>query len=346
MNRIFQTFCLIFLLSCGSSKDTAIEFESPKKSIQYMDNENVEVKLNVIGNVDSISLLLNNEITISVKDNSANISSDKLILGENILVAKAFKSGENIAKKYLLFEVATKHVPNIWKPKVLRKIPHDEKAFTQGLFFYNDKLYETTGERTHSRLMMINPEDGKVLNRKRLPDQYFGEGSTVWNNKIYHITWTSGKGFIFNPETLEQTGTFNYGKHSKEGWGLTTVDNNLVMSNGSDKLLFFLPKAMQFYKTLTVVGDRGNQTQLNELEYDGTYIYANVWMTNEILAISPKTGRVEAIIDCSELLALEKKAQNNPMSDVLNGIAYQPKTKTFFLTGKNWEHIYEVELKK
>lgn len=346
MSRVLYIFCLLWFISCGTSEKVALDFEKPQKGIEYTDEQNIEVLLNIEGDTDSVVVILNNQENIPLENNAATISADHLLLGENILVAKAYKGGKDIAKKYLLFQLKTNHTPTLWKPNVLRKIKHETDAFTQGLFVYEDKLYESTGERGHSRLMIRDMHNGEVLKETKLNGKYFGEGATVYNGQLYYITWTSGEGFIFNAETLQETAKFNYGKHTAEGWGLTTVGESLVMSNGSEKLLFFHPQTMQLYKTLTVLSDKGEQTQLNELEYDGTYLYANVWMTNEILVISPRTGRVEAIIDCSGLFVLEKRAQNNPMSDVLNGIAYRPETGTFFLTGKNWEHIYEVDLKK
>lgn len=346
MNKLFFAFCLFAVAACGTSGKISLTFEQPIPRTQYFDDQTVEVKLNLKGKADSITLILNNSYALPLQENRVKIEAEKLLLGENILVARAYKAGKSIAKKYLLFEVATKHIPQIWKPKVLREIKHENDAFTQGLFLHNDKLYETTGERGHSRLMIRNLEDGKVLKTVKILDMYFGEGATVINNKVYYITWTSGKGFVFDAETLRELGNFHYGKYSKEGWGLTTINDKLVMSNGSDKLLFFDPETMQLGKTLSVVSNRGKQTRLNELEYDGTYIYANVWMTNEIMVISPRTGRVEAIIDCTDLVTQEKNAQKNPDSDVLNGIAYSLESKTFYLTGKNWEHTYEVTLEK
>lgn len=346
MRRIVVIACLFIFVACGVSRKVKMEFEQPVSGITYIDSQDVQVKLSIEGTVDSVILTLNNEYRTLLQKNQANFTSQQTVLGENVLVAEAYQSGKRVAKKYLLFQIITKHVPAIWKPKVLRKLKHETDAFTQGLFVHNGKLYETTGERGHSRLMVRDLEDGAVLKTVAIPARYFGEGATVWNQKIYYITWTSGEGFVFDAEHLKQEGTFKYGKYTKEGWGLATVDNNLVMSNGSEKLLFLNPETMQLYKSLSVVSNRGKQTQLNELEYDGTYLYANVWFANEITVINPTTGRVEAIIDCKDLVKLEKNAQANPDSDVLNGIAYNSETHTFYLTGKNWEHIYEVSLEK
>lgn len=346
MNKLFFAFCLLGVVSCGTSEKVTLSFEKPQARTHYFDDQTIDVKLKLKGKVDSITLVLNNLHALHLQENKVKIGTEKLLLGENILVARAYKGGKSIAKKYLLFDVLTKHVPKIWKVKILHRLKHETDAFTQGLFIRNGKLYETTGERGHSRLMRRSLKDGSVEKAIPLPNTYFGEGATVWNDKIYYITWTSGEGFVFDAETLQKVKTFQYSKYTKEGWGLTTVGNQLVMSNGSEKLLFFDPQTMQLQKTLSVISNRGRQTQLNELEYDGNYLYANVWMTNEIMVVNPKSGRVEAIIDCTDLVKQEKRAIENPTSDVLNGIAYNSESDTFFLTGKNWEHIYEVELMK
>lgn len=346
MRKTFMFACLFVLVACGASRKVEMKFEQPVNGNRYTDTKNIEVKLSIEGAVDSVVLMLNNEHRILLQEYRANLTPQQTVLGENVLVAEAYKSGKKVAKKYLLFEIVTNHIPTIWKPKVLRKLKHEADAFTQGLFIHNEKLYETTGERGHSRLILRDLKDGNILKSVAIPAKYFGEGATVWNQKVYYITWTSGEGFIFDAEHLTKEGTFNYGKYTKEGWGLVAVEKSLVMSNGSDKLLFFHPENMQFYKSLNVVSNRGKQAQLNELEYDGHYIYANVWMTNEITVINPRSGRVEAIIDCTNLVRQEKRALQNPDSDVLNGIAYSARTQTFYLTGKNWEHIYEVKLLK
>ncbi len=294
------------------------------------------------GAIDSVKVVLNNTHSLTITDKQTKITSDKPFLGENVLVGLAYKNGKVEARKYHLFSVKTNHKPAHWKPKVLKKIKHGNDEFTQGLFIHNGKLYETTGERGHSKLLKKDLTTGKILQTKKLPNSYFGEGATVIGSTIYYITWTSGQGFTFDAETFQQTGDFMYSKYTKEGWGLTTVKNSLVMSNGSEKLLFFDPITIQLQKSLSVISNKGVHKMLNELEYDGTYIYANVWQENEILVINPKSGKVEAIIDCSDLVHQEKTAHNNPLDDVLNGIAYNPKKKTFLLTGKNWNTMYEV----
>ncbi len=342
MKQILSILCLFIILSCGEEKKVTLKFAQPQGSIEHTDEKPLKITLEVKGQVDSVSVVLNNEFSIRLEDYSARIHNSKLRLGENVLIAKAYKSGKQIAKKYLLFHVKTTHSPSVWKPEIIRKLKHETDAFTQGLFFHKGKLYETTGERGHSRLMIRDLKDGKILKSVKLANRYFGEGATIYGNKVHYLTWTSGEGFIFDAETLQKLATFNYARYTQEGWGLTTIANQLVMSNGTEKLLFFDAKTMQFQKTISVLSHRGKEKHLNELEYDGTFLYANVWLTNEIMVINPQSGRVEAIIDCTDLVKQEKIKQTD---NVLNGIAYNPKNQNFYLTGKNWEHIYEVRLR-
>ncbi|MBS9767624.1 MAG: glutaminyl-peptide cyclotransferase [Flavobacteriaceae bacterium] len=346
IGKLFGFFLVLFCCSCGVSDKIEIAFESPKATEKYFDNTPISVKLEVAGQPDSVVLVLNKEHRVSLQDNQANIPAENLLLGENVLVAQAYKKGKSSIKKYALFEVKTKTIPQKWQVKILRKIQHGKDAFTQGLFIHNGKLYETTGERGHSRLLCRDLENGKVLQTKKIDNRYFGEGATIWNNHIYYITWTSGQGFVFDADTFLQTATFQYGKYTEEGWGLTTIGEQFAMTNGTDKILFFNPQTMQLTKELSVNSNEGKWQSLNELEFDGIYLYANVWLTNKIVAINPKSGVVVAVIDCTNLVNLEENARYNPESDVLNGIAYNPETKTFYLTGKNWEHIYEVKILK
>ncbi len=344
MKRILLILCLFIFLSCGGEAKITLKFVQPQSTIEYIDEKPLDIALEVQGGVDSVSVVLNNEFSISLQDYRARIQNSELRLGENVLVAKAYKSGKQTAKKYLLFHVKTTHSPSIWKPQIIRKLKHETDAFTQGLFFHKGKLYESTGGRGRSRLMIRDSKDGKEIKSVNLANRYFGEGATIYDNKVYYITWTSGEGFIFDAESLQKLATFNYARYTQEGWGLATIKNQLVMSNGTEKLLFFDPQTMQFQKTISVLSHRGKEKNLNELEYDGKFLYANVWLTNEIMVINPKSGRVEAIIDCSDLVAQER-SRNNNSDNVLNGIAYNPNNQNFYLTGKNWEYIYEVSFK-
>ncbi|RIH86559.1 glutaminyl-peptide cyclotransferase [Calidithermus roseus] len=221
--------------------------------------------------------------------------------------------------------------------KLVKMYPHDPAAFTQGLIYHDGFLYEGTGLNGRSEIRKVDLQTGKVLQRQPIPPEYFGEGITLFGGKIYQLTWTSKKGFIYDLATFKQTGSFSY---ATEGWGLTHDGSQLIMSDGTDRLFFLDPKTLKPVRTVKVTAGGEPVTRLNELEYIQGLIYANVWQTNRIAIINPKDGHVEAWLDLSRLAMLITKA------DVLNGIAYDEQGKRLFVTGKLWPYLFEIELVK
>lgn len=223
--------------------------------------------------------------------------------------------------------------------KIINTYPHDPKAFTQGLVYHQGVFYEGTGLEGQSSLRKVELETGKVLQIHRLAEQDFGEGIVIWQDKIIQLTWTSQVGFVYDLETFEQVGEFNY---PTEGWGITHDGEKLIMSDGTDTLYFLDPETFEEIGQVKV--KYGNQpvNRLNELEYINGEVFANVWMTDWIVRIDPKTGQIVGIIDLSGLHhASGQKMQGN---DVLNGIAYDPEGDRLFVTGKLWPNLYEIEL--
>ena len=228
----------------------------------------------------------------------------------------------------------------VYTYKVVTSYPHDRTAFTQGLVFEDSFLYEGTGIRGQSGLRKVELESGNTLQKRTLPAQFFGEGVTIFGNTILQLTWQSGVGFVYDINTFQLLHTFNY---STEGWGLTHDGKQLIMSNGSAILYFLDPETFQEIKRLEVYSRDGPVTGLNELEYIQGEIYANVWQTDYIVRIEPKTGQVTGWIDLAGLLRPEDR--DYPV-DVLNGIAYDQKNDRLFVTGKLWPKIFEIELCK
>jgi glutaminyl-peptide cyclotransferase len=221
--------------------------------------------------------------------------------------------------------------------EVINIYPHDNKAFTQGLIYYNGFLYEGTGLNGESSLRKVELETGKVLQKYDLAQEYFGEGITIWNNKIIQLTWQSQKGFIYDLETFEKLGEFSY---PTEGWGLTHDDQYLIMSDGSDRLYFLDPETFKEVKQVRVHYNNRSIIRINELEYINGEIFANVWLTDKIIRINPDTGEVNGFYDLQNLTANEPNLRDN----VLNGIAYNPETNHLFVTGKLWSNLYEIKL--
>jgi glutaminyl-peptide cyclotransferase len=225
--------------------------------------------------------------------------------------------------------------------RVVRSYPHDRQAFTQGLEFVDGVLYESTGLNGRSGIRKVNLETGQVLQIQPLDASYFGEGITVWKNRIVQLTWQSGLGFVYDRQTLQQQRTFRY---SGEGWGLTHDGTRIIMSDGSDNgaLRLLDPESLKQVGTLMVKDGGRPVGKLNELEFVKGQIYANVWQSERIAVISPASGRVTAWIDLHGLLDPREAAG----VDVLNGIAYDAKGDRLFVTGKLWPRLFEIQVVK
>ena len=222
--------------------------------------------------------------------------------------------------------------------EVLGSLPHDPSAFTQGFVYRDGLLYESTGLYGKSSVRRTDPATGKVLAKTDLSEKFFGEGLTVMGDTVYQLTWKSGKGFIYDRETLKRRGSFTY---STEGWGLTDDGTSLIMSDGTEKLYFISPGSFKVTKILRVKENGTPVALINELEYAEGKIYCNIWHSDDIVVVNPESGIVERRINLGELrkrLSLPHKA------GVLNGIARKSSSGTFYITGKNWTEVFEIKL--
>ncbi|HET9211969.1 MAG TPA: glutaminyl-peptide cyclotransferase [Thermoanaerobaculia bacterium] len=232
--------------------------------------------------------------------------------------------------------MVTPDVPERLKVKVLSTRPHDPGAFTQGLVLDGDTLFESTGLNGKSSLREVDPQTGKVKRRLDIPYEYFAEGLALAGDRLIQLTWREEKAFVYTRADFKEVGEFRY---DGEGWGLCYDGTRLVMSDGSDRLTFRDPKTFAVQSILSVTLSGQPARELNELECVDGLVYANVWQTDEILRIDPRDGRVTGVIDASGLLTPEERQK----TDVLNGIAWNPKTKTFLITGKLWPKMFEVQ---
>lgn len=223
--------------------------------------------------------------------------------------------------------------------EVVARYPHDVTAFTEGLVYLEGKLYEGTGYEGHSNLRLVDLKTGDVLESHGLAADEFGEGITILGDKIYQLTWRSQIVHVYDLATFDEIGAFTY---EGEGWGLTTDGASLVMSNGSDQIVYRDPATFDVIRTIQVRDGKDPIDNLNELEYIDGVIWANVWRTNLIARIDPETGSVIDWLDLSALAAEVSAA--DPNVDVLNGIAWNPETGTVFVTGKYWPTLFEIEL--
>ncbi|MBB4658827.1 glutaminyl-peptide cyclotransferase [Parvularcula dongshanensis] len=231
--------------------------------------------------------------------------------------------------------------PDLYDVTVVRRYPHDTNAFTQGLFFANGTLYESTGQKGASRIKRLNLKTGKAVAEAALPDEVFGEGATVVGDRIVSLTWRAGQGFVHDLETLKRTATFAI---EGEGWGLTydPDTDRLILSDGTPELRFLDPETYEETGRRAVSLGGRPVADLNELEWVDGEVWANVWQQDVIVRIDPETGIVTGLIDVQPLFPANRRAE--PYDDVPNGIAYEPRTGRLFLTGKRWPDIFEVTL--
>ena len=229
--------------------------------------------------------------------------------------------------------------PRQYKVKVVKTYSHDTSSYTQGLFFNDGSFYESTGQFGESTFRIVDLESGKALRKLDFAGKYFLEGSVILDGKLYILTWMNKVAFVYDAATLEYEKTFSY---PREGWGLTTDSKSLIASDGSSRI-YFLDKDFRQERSINVTLNGKSVKYLNELEWIDGKIWANVYMTDMILIIDPKDGKVEATVDCTGLLPKSKRTSR---TDVLNGIAQDPATGKIYLTGKYWPELYEVELVK
>jgi len=225
----------------------------------------------------------------------------------------------------------------IYSYNIINTYPHDVRAFTEGLVYESGFLYESTGRVNESTLRKVDLQTGEILKLHKLDESHFGEGITIYDNKIFQLTWKSNVGFIYDKDSFNLTNKFYY---NTEGWGLTHNDEHLIMSDGTDQIYFFNPKNFKKVYTIKVHDEFRPITRLNELEFFQGEIYANVWKGDKIARICPHSGKITGWIDLKGLLS-PKEYKN---AGTLNGITYDKQNNRIFVTGKMWPKVFEIKL--
>ena len=326
---------LLLVFNCNSDKSGGfkIQINSSSSSIYIGD----EISLNITSTnnkvIDSINYFLNNNKI----DNQIKLNNNNKV-GENSAKIDIYSNGKKISlnKK---FDIYSNIKPELMTYDIVNEFNHDQNAYTQGLEIYKKFLFESTGLNGKSSLRKINFNTGEIINMINLEYEYFGEGLTVLNDKIYQLTWKNKIGFIYDLE-LNNIGTFNYG-NSKEGWGLCNDGNYIYKSDGTSKIWRLDPNTLEEIDFIDVMTDKSRIKNINELEYIDGKIYANTYQQNRdvVIVINPSNGIVENVIDFS---GLRDKVLQTPDLDVMNGIAYN--NGRLFVTGKNWDKIFEVKV--
>ena len=238
-----------------------------------------------------------------------------------------------------LFAVVSYAAVPIYDVDIIHTYPHDPSAFTEGLFYLNGFLYESTGLEQHSTIRKVRLDTGVVVKKIDIPPQYFGEGIVNWDGHLISLTWKSHVGFVFDLATFKLQRQFQY---EGEGWALTQDGKQLIMSDGTPELRFINPNTLKETNRIQVTLDGKPVRNVNELEWVKGEIYANVWQTNWILRINPKDGQVVGLVNLAGLLS--SGTQVKSPDGVLNGIAYDAKGDRLFVTGKNWPKLFEIRL--
>ena len=247
--------------------------------------------------------------------------------------------GAGAASNSMSNDGATRQSP-VYGYEVVNSWPHDREAFTQGLVFHEGALIESTGQYGESSLRRVELQTGRVLQKTDVPPQFFAEGATLLRGKLYQLTWTTERGFVYDPATLQKTGEFRY---SGEGWGLTHDGESLILSDGTNQIRFLDPDTFAVSRTINVF-DRGRPVrELNELEYVKGEIYANVWKSDRVARIDPQTGALKGWIDLKGLISPAERGGDTDA--VLNGIAYDERGDRLFVTGKLWPKLFEIRVK-
>ena len=320
-----------------------ITLRIPEENSDYKTGDRIEVIIDPTDpgrQPDSVTVSFDGKIVASLRLapwKSTIPSSFTKNTGRKSLKITAYREGKAKSTITRFIIINSDIVPRRYGYKIIHTYPHDRDAFTQGLFYDGGVLYEGTGQESSS-LRKVELESGKVLQQLNLPSNLFGEGITLYNGRIFQVTWRSRVGFVYDKSTFRQINKIYY---QTEGWGLTTIDDKIVMSDGSNVIYFFEPEMFTVISRIEVYDNEHKVDTLNELEYINGEIWANIWMTDLIARIDPSTGKVLGYIDLKGIL-------NDPEADtrvnVLNGIAFDKAGNRIFVTGKNWPKLFEIRL--
>jgi glutamine cyclotransferase len=342
--NLFILFALSALFFSCKDETPSFKFNTAhlKQHHKSVETISLEVLNEKNTTIDSVIYYINNQRIASVKGNSKlEYKLENERFGKKSLKGLVYFGGRT-QEINTSIEVVSSIEPKLLTYSILNTYPHDIQAYTQGLEFHNGILYESTGLYNRSSIRKTNHKTGEVLSKKDLESKYFGEGLTILNGKAYQLTWRENTGFIYNPETLEREKTFSYFKNV-EGWGLCNDGEKLYFSDGTETIYILDPETLEEIDHINVYTALTKIPGVNEMEWVNGKIFANIYTKDAIAIIDPKTGAVESVIDFS---ALRSKVTQHDKLDVLNGIAYNPDTKTLFITGKNWDKMFEIKLEE
>ena len=343
---------MFFLVSCFNEKKNIIK-KSPRikslvnlikpnsNDIIYF-NDSIDIEFAPKDNSSIIKkfyVIYKNDTIDYFENETGRISSSKFnSVGKHRIKLICHINNDKKETYYSSINLFPNNNPNKLKFKIKNIFPHDTNAYTQGLTFDKNRFFESTGRRGFSSLKEVELKSGKTIKKIDLDNKYFGEGITVFNDKIYQLTWEANLGFVYDKNSFEKIDQFKY---NHEGWGITTYDNKLLISDGTETIYFIDPESYKLIKKIQVYNKNGLIKLINELENVKGKIFANIYGKEEIIIFNPETGIVESILDLNGIF---NKKNYNKKFDVLNGVAYNSITNQLFVTGKLWPSIFEIEI--
>lgn len=324
--------------------ETYTKLTSPANNSSVKINDSIRVSLGILKNdvtLDSSEIFYDNVLVSPLKNGLTYswLPSDNKLGIHKITVKTFYKDGKNESLESSV-KVLSDIVPKVSKFTVVKTYPHDKEDFTEGFEYYKGYLYESTGLEGKSLIKKYDLTTGKSVKEVTLDKEYFGEGITILDNKIFQLTWKNKKGFVYNLDDFKFIQNFTYGT---EGWGMTNNGKDLIMSDGTNKIYFMNPYSFSITDKIEVYDNMGPIVNINELEYYKGAIYANVWRTPLILKIDAATGKILSRMDMQEIIS---KAGNPQEVDVLNGITINPSTGNLLVTGKLWNKIFEIKIEE
>lgn len=349
----FSKYLILFLLStiilsCDDKESLKNNYtlttNAAKNTIVKGDEISFSLKAKEELTIDSVAYFVNDRYQTSqpTGDTFTTVLDSKKLGYKNIEARIYTTEGQTSASVKVI--ILNDKAPQIYGYTIVNKFPHRTDAYTQGLEFAGDTLYESNGQRKESNLRMLDYKTGEILLEEKLDDAYFAEGMTIMDDKIYQLTWQEKTGFIYDRHTFKSEGAFGYGQ-SKEGWGLTNDGTQFYKSDGTPKIWTLDPNTLAEKSYIEPTSNKSVTTKLNELEWVNGKIYANNYGSAAISIINPESGAIEGIIDLRGLLK-EIQSGLDTANEVLNGIAYKKNEDRLFVTGKHWNTLFEIALVK
>jgi len=327
----------------------SLKLKQPQRAKVFTQGDTIDIEIKKRKNsksIDSLELIVDGKLsqTIYKKPWTFSHIANEKTMGKHRFKLMAYHNDGKIGNISSYYNLKSNLAPRELSYKIVNTFPHDKKSYTQGLFYHDGYLFEGTGQHGESTLRKVELKSGVSVFDRKLETKYFGEGITYFKGNIIQLTWRSQKAFVIDAEDFSQKDFFRPPTANGEGWGITTMNNQLVISDGSNKLTLVDPISYSKIGEIEVYNEKGKVDTLNELEYINGKIYANVWLTDTIVIINPSTGQVESSLDLEDILSPSEKRKLTEGDDVLNGIAYDSINNRLFVTGKRWPKLLEIKI--